>query len=488
MRASTNLHIRWTAALAVVLGAAPALGQIRGRIDRVALTGGGVVAVRGGSWTTIDLTLSNEGAALFEGSVRLEQRDRDGDVETSVTNVVLLPNQTRPYRIYFVAATLGEGELCRIGVYDAAGRLVSVTGPDNQPARFLESNPITLIRPGEIVILEAVDNPSTPRLVRPDMLQWSANVAEGRELRAIRVEIVALPDRWHGLAFADALVMDDLDYSRLEADQQQAIVDWVRAGGRLLLSAARNWQSLRDGPLSEALPVKLTGTAQADRSTLWRRLVPGDADAADAVVGDSMTYCTMEALWEVSAGVLALPSQRGRDALMFRRALGRGTVTFVGTAIRDLFGLKRARPTAPDVDDAARGDGDDFSDDGPDEIRRNALRNVLRMALTLPNPPRAGEQTAFDVARPFAEVARQIAFNQRAGLYVLFSLLFAGVYWGAATLGTWIWLRRRQWTHHAWNAFAVLAVASSALGLLAVSGLRGVVQRVHDVQVVDAWS
>jgi hypothetical protein len=80
------------------------------------------------------------------------------------------------------------------------------------------------------------------------------------KLTVSRVALAAqLPDRWFGYDGVDQLFITTSEKALLDsltADQQQAIVDWVLLGGRLILSAGRHGEALTatSSPFSKLIP------------------------------------------------------------------------------------------------------------------------------------------------------------------------------------------------------------------------------------------
>jgi hypothetical protein len=71
------------------------------------------------------------------------------------------------------------------------------------------------------------------------------NSVNGMDVRLARIGPDTLPDRWVGLAALDLLVIHDAPLDEITADQAQALADYVRQGGSVLLSPgpAKGWLS-----------------------------------------------------------------------------------------------------------------------------------------------------------------------------------------------------------------------------------------------------
>lgn len=477
------------ASLAGVCLTAPARAEVRARDLRVGLGGGGMPAVRMADWTSIEVALTHIGENVLEADLRVEQFDRDLDVVVSSTRVNLIPNQPRTYRVYFVGSSLREGDTVRVCLADTRGGLVPLVDenqPQSAPDLFLHSRPVTIIPPMQPVIVDVTPDQTAPRLVVSQFFSESdMGELSYRAPRFLHVEFDRLPDRWQGLAAYDVLLLDDPDASAVPVESLKAVEQWVRQGGRLVLAVGRNWTTVVNSPLAALLPVRLSGTTQLRRGDAWQRVVRQADEWADLKAAEAgITCCEATPRGGVTEGIYPIGAAVEKP-LAYRRQYGRGTVTFVGASLRELLALRRAAPRA----------ASDDQDDGPaDSAARSSLgrtrARALFQALTaLPDPGRSRETGWYTESDPYKNaVTREITFQQRAGLYVLFSLFFAVGYLAVATVGTFKWLERRKWTHHAWSAFVVTAAAATLLGAGAVWALRGVTWKLQEVQVVDAWA
>src|ERR1041385_4086904 len=73
--------------------------------------------------------------------------------------------------------------------------------------------------------------------------------------------VSVLPNELPGSVLAysavDAIVWDNVDPAELRPEALSAILDYVRDGGRMLVTQGTNWQKIRDSELHAALPVTL---------------------------------------------------------------------------------------------------------------------------------------------------------------------------------------------------------------------------------------
>lgn len=465
---------------ALLLATGTASAQMRGAIERVGLAGGGLNLVREGSWCTIDVQLGNDGTSTFEGTLRVDQFDRDRDVAVATLPVAMPGGQSRPYRVYFLPSSVRSGEQVRVRLFDEKGNLVPVRDANGQPHNAMFSNQVEIMAAGETLVVDL----SNARLAQA-VLSWRAGFEfyQNRAVRAISAEPRALPDRWHGLEGADAIVWDDADASTVDADQLAALADWVRNGGRLLVTCAAGWQSVAASKLAPILPVKISGVVQTTRGEAVALLplsFPNEETIPDAAA--TITRCRISP--QGLAGETETLGVKKDDALAYRRRVGRGNVVFIGATFKELFSPLVAM---------AKQQPDDETGDAPRPAALMSdkylphMQRFLRGLLSIPDPARTSDKTmALTSLDPYDAITRRVSFQQRAGLYLLFSILFAASYFLIATLGTWFWLGRKNLRHHAWSAFTVVAIVAALGGIGAVTLLHGFRLRVHDVQVVDA--
>ncbi|MCK6483404.1 MAG: hypothetical protein L6R00_04620 [Phycisphaerae bacterium] len=487
---TTRLTHALLASLAGTSLAAPANAEVRARDLRVGLGGGGMPAVRMAEWTGIEVALTHIGENVLEADLRVEQFDRDLDVVVSSTRVNLIPNQPRTYRVYFVGSSLREGDAVRVSLADTRGGLVPLVDenrPQSAPDLFLYSRPVTIIPPMQTVIVDVAPDQTAPRLVVSQFFAESdINELAYRAPHFLHVEYDRLPDRWQGLAAYDILLLDDPDASAVPVESLKAVEQWVRQGGRLVLAVGRNWTTVVNSPLATLLPVRISGTTELRRGDAWQRIVRQADEWADLKAAEvNITCCEATPRGGVTEGIYPIGAAVAAP-LVYRRQYGRGTATFVGAPLRELLALRRAAPrAATDDEDGSPSD----SAAARSSLGRTRARALFQALTALPDPGRSRETGWYMESDPYkTAVTREITFQQRAGLYVLFSLFFAVGYLAVATVGTFKWLERRKWTHHAWSAFVVTAAAATLLGVAAVWALRGVTWKLQEVQVVDAWA
>lgn len=127
-----------------------------------------------------------------------------------------------------------------------------------------------------------------------------------------------MPKKACGYGPVDVLVWPSPDPSGLESPQETALADWVRSGGRLVLATGAGWQGVDKSFLSELVPGKLTGVAEAtDFAELDR--IGGKQDSQDVPM--------LATVIENTSGELMLSSDTG--PIVLRKRVGFGEVIFV---------------------------------------------------------------------------------------------------------------------------------------------------------------
>jgi len=154
-----------------------------------------------------------------------------------------------------------------------------------------------------------------------------------------------LPDRWYGYSMVDILALGAMDRSRLCPSQLDAILNWVRRGGTLVLTGGKHMEDMLAGPLGEVAGVSAVGMHFTDRLDITPRL-PTPAPRLKLAVPIVELHCEeAEVLYEANG----LP-------LLAHRRLGEGHVLTLATSLgalapeelhgvwRRVAAVRRARP------------------------------------------------------------------------------------------------------------------------------------------------
>lgn len=486
-------------AIACGLASRSASAQVTGKITRVGPAGGGAQLVREGAWTMVEVLLSYNGNTPFGGAIEVPLADLDGDIARFRTTVALPPGgEPRTFSVYFVAGAGLNGQPIAVRLLDERGQVVPIIDDKGATVDRLISPPVTLV-PADLGLIVDLSEPAIKLLaIDPEELESRSPVNPNQERRwAVRgLDPRSLPDRWFGLEAIDVIVWDDPNPAELNPASIEAVVDWVRFGGRLVLTASRNWQVISSSRLADLLPVTLRGVRPADEvQEFTQKILSDSARDLDAhFASNPITRCVMTPL----PGAIPVPADKSRllglEPIVYRRLIGRGTVTFIGASLRELLNpipLPRASADPEPEPDNAEETAEQAAARKPPVDAQQAVRDAARGARTivlerLLGVPRDRPETmGYDTLSLYSEVRGRIGFRTAGVLYLVAAFAFAVAY-VVVSAGSFWFLRKRQLAQHAWTIFSAVALAASVVGAMAVWALRGVRTKLEQVTVVDA--
>lgn len=137
------------------------------------------------------------------------------------------------------------------------------------------------------------------------------------DVAAIQLRADDLPRKPWGLDALDWLLWPEPDPQQLLPEQTEAIIEWVRSGGRLCLCVAKNVDVVNASPFAPLLPGKLERAQQTD-----------DLDALRKLTRHSLPRFESALVAGVHAQGKVLLSQDGRPLAVTRR-LGLGQVALL---------------------------------------------------------------------------------------------------------------------------------------------------------------
>jgi hypothetical protein len=451
--------LRWLAALLMVTFLAPSAQAVhlRGKIVRVGFPGGGREThtrgadhYRSGCWVPIRVELTNSDGDLFEGSLIASQPDRDGDEVLAPVQVAV--RGTRYYYLYVPAANPGQQAPFTVRVVGASGGMIQLYDDADKPVRELvPSNELRPVMGSSQVILDISDRPlsvlgnlvTDPKLIR--------------ELYVTRVAAAELPEQCTGLDMADVIVWDAADPGAIDLPQREAVIEWVRRGGTLLMGVSRNWELVSKSQFGPLLPAQLHGTAAARQLDELSRAIMGGLTLD---FEHPLTYCPITPGDLAPDATVIVPPEAKRDATVYvtRRPLGRGQLILVTAELHDLI----AHGTTNEV----------------------FLRAILGIRKDAAQREEMYAPRRTDLFTDYVET--KTGFRMTTGMYFLAAFLFVVAYIGASTGGTWAWLKRKGRIQYSWPAFAMFALVASVVGLGAVQLIRGISHQLQQLTVVDA--
>lgn len=246
--------------LAVALVApAPALAQGNVQLN---VTVGFEGRIKPGSWAPLTVEILNGGPELA-GELVWDYRPEWG--------------AAAPYTVrHSLPVSLPAGARKRYTVYAPTG-----SGGGGPEVRLMG-------RSGELASQKAVLRHTTDALVgllgpdREDLAPLAAlQLPNGQNMALVRLDAATLPDRAQALRSLDVLVIGRFSADELTEEQRQALRDWVRDGGLLVLAGGPEAHRTL-APWLPWVPLELQGQAQSDLTPLaeWTGAAAPGATAA----------------------------------------------------------------------------------------------------------------------------------------------------------------------------------------------------------------
>lgn len=463
-----NRRVGW---MAIILGtflaaAPPARAEVLADIVAIGYPFPNGWGYRQGAWTPVVVEIALLNQTAFDGRLRLQQPDRDGDFPVDEVEVHLIqandsPAAPRRYTLYALAHPTGSADrdFVQVQLFSQTedGQLGSVVEVISQGARERTlSIPQNLIEVGEddLAILSVGEG------MIGKIGQVGQRVLFNSYERTNRVAHIApagLPDRWQGLEMIDVIVWDDADPTRISDAQARALVEWAYQGGDLILAAGRTAGTLGDTqPFGSLLPVQIESVEAIDDLSTLRTKYLRSADVPEPELPSKLTIARCRArpgghvILEETVGESTVPMP-----LISSRGLGRGRLVFIAASVRDLLS-------------------------GPCDAVK--FWNIV-LGLRPLDPD--SEQPIAALEPVFKRVEEAIGFSGTGGVYLTVALLFLVGYVGLSTGGVWWFLKSRGWSKHNWSAFAAVAVVATIVSLAAVQSTRGFGQKLEHITIVD---
>ena len=278
-----------------------------------------------GKWTPLWVQL-RAGSGRFNGVLEVVVPDDDG-TPTAVRQMVdVAPGSSARFTSYVRPGTNNPEFDLRL--YDSGGRRVAAVPGDS----LAKLDPI---RPEEMLLL-VLGNPSGVDAI-PKLPGFGADKDQpgSREITVARLDTLSgsLPGRWIGYDAVEAIVLDTNDrdlMTKLNTSGGQALRDWVRRGGHLVVSVGSDWSRLRDSfllaPDDPMLPATPTGQERIhDLNTL-----ESFAGATKPITPPGAAPVLVTKLEEVEErGGKVLIGASGTVPLVVRGPYGFGRVTVV---------------------------------------------------------------------------------------------------------------------------------------------------------------
>ncbi|MFW6032939.1 MAG: hypothetical protein ACOCTI_06160 [Phycisphaeraceae bacterium] len=422
--------------LLLALPASPAPAQVSAveldasRSDLVGLQG----AVRPGTWAPLRARLDNRGGEYRDVVARWVVEDADGDLAQLERTVPLAPASAggapRSTWLYArVPADFQAGDTWTVQVLDAeTGEIL---------AADTRVQPLTVLPPEHGVIGLGA---TTDLGLGPFEQQFTQH----EPLTLLRgLDITRLPDAWQGLDLLESLVWTRQggDPANMPLQAENALRNWVRRGGHLVLVMPPYGQTWTSSGLADLLPV---GPDQ------MRRVEGPPPGWLYGVLPDPPITLDMTAfdVDDDDPGVL-LRSEAG-DPLVVAGRYGLGRVTMIGVDLTDRRLLDRQLPNG-----RYRLWHSIFGWQGP-VFRPEFVEAEVRAG-------RMGRPDARAQAELGQFVPALIAMRHAAAPALLLAILLFGLYWLAAGPLGFAVLRRKGWLSQSWLVFVGVVAVFSGL-------------------------
>ncbi len=455
------------ALLASITMASSARGAVEVNVTRVGFPSvpEGFV-VRPGMWTPVVVDVDLVEQQSFDGQLRVVQLDPDGDQVHDGVEVHLradsggarrltlyaLPNLTRSQGRVYVELISAEGEAVQVL---SQGERTFKAEPAQQPSNLSDDDILVLSVSSATIgrVEELTNNPTT--------------AIYARSVRVAHLSPQDLPEHWIGLEAVDHVVWDNARAEDLTQRQLEALLTWSKHGGTLLIAASTTASSLSLSPtLHKALPADLGELVLADNLFDLRRTLLGQPklDNPSDISRPASTSEWYKESFPSPIPVVKCTLRSGARSLaddatlkttvVSTRRLGRGRIIFSGVCLSDLFS---GTGTAPDF-----------------------FQKVFGFVTTSKPEERAARPQSL-----FGNVISAVNFAESGSRYLLAAFAFSVAYLATATGGVWWFLGKRGWRHHSWSAFAVVATVASVFSVVAVNAMHGLVEKVHQISVID---
>lgn len=425
-------------------------------------------------WVPMKVRVNSPGGESGTYLIRVHQRDLDGDQVIYQRSVALtggMANQEfwtyfKPQPVEALRLTSsGTNEPIRVVLADAGGRELDQLSLKLNLKPLYSASDFTIGGSGRGKRLILCISEAGGVFLGNDEYERERLVGVIEDLLPVGITPNELPDRLIGYDSVEAIVWQDADPALLAAgagERMDALRQWVQRGGKLIVTARGEWQSLE--PFFDLLPVTPTGAVEignlaplqaivsdnlgrGDRTQILRtwRKAPGpfryilSTPKPDTIVESTFAYEVPSDL----GGSIA-----GEAPFMARRTEGFGSVTFLALDFsnRNLAGLPNQRTTGwSTIWNEVLGLGDqpllDLSNQDRAEFEAREHRD-LGNAL-LPGSRLAGRSVAL----------------------VTVALVFFIAYWLIAGPGLYFYLAAKRRTPMSWFFFGAAAVAATFVTL-----------------------
>jgi len=288
-----------------------------------------------GCWTPVRVQLK-AGAERLSGFMDMVVPDDDGTPTSYRQPVDLAPGQSTRLTAY--ARPGGRDTEFTIRLLDSQGRRLL-----EAPQALTMPVPPEVIMPDEMLILTLGQPLGVDQLLslRGFTVGGKGETRPGAaELVVARIDAEGdqIPGRWYGFDAAHAIVVDTDDRASLQALEGlrgQALVEWVKHGGHIVVAVGGNWQAVRDSVIGPILPAQPGGQEQVPSLEAFDTFAGSTKPITPAGTPPVMVT-RLEGAEERGGKILSI---MGNLPLIVRGAHGFGRVTLIGVGVdQKIFG------------------------------------------------------------------------------------------------------------------------------------------------------
>ena len=226
-------------------------------VETVRIGFGGQDQYEVGSWTPLWVDLK-AGPGRFRGELEVVVADDDGTPTSSRRTVEVAAGETATFATYTRPGQYNAE--FTINVYEEGARRPRASKPVSPTGGALAPGQTLLLTMGRVAGIEEVPAAAG--------LEGDANSPYARGPRVVVSPVrvpAGIPGRWYGYEAAEVVVLNTNDTSALEAlnaGRGEALKEWVRNGGHLVLAIGEKWQQLPDSALAGLMPAVPRGRLQ----------------------------------------------------------------------------------------------------------------------------------------------------------------------------------------------------------------------------------
>lgn len=225
----------------------------------------------GGPWVLEYPSVINTADQDRRLRVVLSSTDAEGRAIDFASTATVPAGWTRRLRLAARPNYLQRDEVTIGGRQKAYAQYLLFDADSNERIHTLQHSFLLLNE--EAGIVAVVEDPNltlSPSYDNPEFLRKATDHPLGK-VDTVQLNSHYLPDVWFGLDRVDLLVISTIDLVRMRASQHQAILNWVRHGGTMLITASTQTPEILSGLLGLQAGVLATETYQTNEVILRTR-------------------------------------------------------------------------------------------------------------------------------------------------------------------------------------------------------------------------